>query len=209
MFKYCLKNIKVIVKQLAVAFLFSIILLGSLLLFIGDDINFFISILNKMTVVVIKEENENIHLDTANKRLVNYPSYDTIFANLKIPSINVEAPLYHGDSLDILKKGIGHYPGSYFPGEGSSVILAAHNSKQHFMYLPKLKIGEEVIVDTIYGTFTYKVYKTKIIKDTDTESLPVQTEREILMMYTCYPVATVGHKDKRFVVYAELVGDSK
>lgn len=208
MFKYCLKNIKVIVKQLAIAFLFSIILISGLLFVFGEDINLYINLLDKMTVVSIKQENENIHLDTASKRLVNYPSYDSIFATLTIPSINVEAPLYHGDSLDILKKGVGHYPGSYFPGEGASVILAAHNSKEHFMYLPKLKVGDEIIVDTIYGTFTYKVYKNKIIKDTDTESLPVQTDKEILMMYTCYPVATVGHKDKRFVVYAELVGDN-
>lgn len=206
MFKYCLKNIRVIVKQLAIASFFSIILTSGVLLIIGDKINLYINLLDKMTVEVIKKENENIHLDTAKKRLINYPGYDTIFATLKIPKINVEAPLYHGDSLDILKKGVGHYPGSYFPGEGSSVILAAHNSKEHFMYLPKLKKNDKVIVDTIYGTFTYEVYDYKIIKDTDVASLPVQTDKEILMMYTCYPVATIGHKSKRYVVYAKLVG---
>lgn len=206
MFKYCLKNIRVIVKQLAIASFFSIIIILGVLLIIGDKINLYLNILDKMTVEVIKKENENIHLDLAKKRLINYPLYDTIFATVKIPSIKVEAPLYHGDSLDILKKGIGHYPGSYFPGEGSSVILAAHNSKQHFMYLPKLKKGDTVIIDTIYGTFTYEVYNYKIIKDTDVKSLPVQTDKEILMMYTCYPVARVGHKSKRYVVYAKLVG---
>ena len=206
MFKYCLKKIKVIVKQLAIASFFSIILTSGVLLILGDKINLYINLLDKMTVEVIKRENENIHLDMVSKRLINYPGYDTIFATLKIPSINVEVPLYHGDSLDILKRGVGHYPGSYFPGEGASVILAAHNSKQHFMYLPKLKKKDMVIVDTIYGTFTYEVYNYKIIKDTDIASLPVQTDEEILMMYTCYPVARVGHKSKRYVVYAKLVG---
>ena len=76
------------------------------------------------------------------------------------------------------------------------------------MYLPKLKEGDEIILDTIYGTYTYQMISSKIIKDTDTKSLPIQTEEEILMMYTCYPVATIGHKSKRYVVYARLRGDN-
>lgn len=207
MFKYCFEKLKVIVKQLAIAFLFSVLLIFGFYFIFSDDLNLYINLLDKMTVITKKRENTEIHMDTSSKRLINYPAYGTIYATLKIPSINVEAPIYHGDTLDLIKKGIGHYPGSYFPGEGASVILAAHNSKQHFMYLPKLQEGDKVIIDTIYGTYTYEVTDHKIIKDTDTSSLPVQTEEEILMMYTCYPVATIGHKSKRYVVYAKLVGD--
>ena len=208
MFKYCFEMVKVIVKQLAIAFFFSSILIFGFYFIFSDDLNLCINLLNKMTVVTKKQENEEIHLDTTSKRLINYPAYGTIYATLKIPAINVEAPVYHGDSLDLIKKGIGHYPGSYFPGEGSSIVLAAHNSKEHFMYLPKLKEGDEIILDTIYGTYTYQMISSKIIKDTDTKSLPIQTDEEILMMYTCYPVATIGHKSKRYVVYARLVGDN-
>lgn len=208
MFKYCFKIVKVIVKQLAIAFLFSSILIFGFYFIFSDYLNLGINLLNKMTVETKKQENEEIHLDTTSKRLINYPAYGTIYATLKIPAINVEAPIYHGDTLDLIKKGIGHYPGSYFPGEGSSIVLAAHNSKEHFMYLPKLKEGDEIILDTIYGTYTYQMISSKIIKDTDTKSLPVQTDKELLMMYTCYPVATIGHKSKRYVVYARLVGDN-
>ena len=208
MFKYCFKIVKVIVEQLAIAFLFSSILVFGFYFIFSDNLNLGINLLNKMTVATKKQENEEIHLDTTSKRLINYPPYGTIFATLKIPAIGVEAPIYHGDTLDLIKKGIGHYPGSYFPGEGSSIVLAAHNSKEHFMYLPKLREGDKIIIDTIYGTYTYRMIKSKIIKDTDTKSLPIQTEEEILMMYTCYPVATIGHKSKRYVVYAEAVGDN-
>lgn len=205
MFKYCFKIVKVIVEQLAIAFLFSSILVFGFYFIFSDNLNLGINLLNKMTVTTKKQENEEIHLDTTSKRLINYPSYGTIFATLKIPAIGVEAPIYHGDTLDLIKNGIGHYPGSYFPGEGSSIVLAAHNSKEHFMYLPKLREGDQIIIDTIYGTYTYKMITSKIIKDTDIKSLPIQTEKEILMMYTCYPVATIGHKSKRYVVYAEAV----
>lgn len=205
MFKHYFKLIKEIVEQLAVSFLFSIVFLGTIYLIIADDLNFCISILNRMTVVTMKQENKTIKLDEVSKRLINYPSYNTIFGTIQIPTINVEAPVYHGDSLDILKNGVGHYAGSYFPGEGASIILAAHNSKKHFISLPKLKKHDIIIIDSVYGKYTYEVTDYKIIKDDDVKSLEIQTEKEILMMYTCYPVATIGYKNKRYVVYAELV----
>ena len=37
-------------------------------------------------------------------------------------------------------------------------------------------------------------------------SLPIQTNKEELMMYTCWPVDTIGFKTKRYVIYAELEG---
>lgn len=37
------------------------------------------------------------------------------------------------------------------------------------------------------------------------DELPIQDEKEIFMIYTCYPVNTLGHKTDRFVVYATPV----
>ena len=74
------------------------------------------------------------------------------------------------------------------------------------MYIPKLQLGDEVIIKANYGTFTYKVIDSTIIGDRDMASLPIQKDKEILMMYTCWPVNTVGFKSKRYVVYTELVG---
>lgn len=212
MLKKIIKIFEVIVKQLAIAFFFSslfVFIIGTVL---KNQIDIYISLINKMTIIETETTNKEIQFDSLKKRLISYPNYGSVWATLKIPDIEVEAPVYHGDTLDIIKYGIGHYAGSYFPGEGSSIILAAHNSREHFMYLPQLKIGAEIIIEASYGRYTYQVIDTKIIKDTDEASLPIQTEKELLMMYTCYPVNTIGHKDKRYVVYAklieEVVGDS-
>ena len=208
MFKKYLKNlIKAIVRHVAIAFLFFLVFIGGIYLFFYKDIKFAIRLIDKVTIEVKESENKEIKIDKVKKKLLRYPASGEIWANIIIPDIDVEAPVYQGDSLDIIKYGVGHYPGSYFPGEGSSILLAAHNSRENFMYLPKLKIGSKVIMDTIYGKYTYEVYDTKIIKDSDEDSLPIQKTEEILMMYTCYPVATIGHKDKRYVVYARLVGE--
>ena len=208
MFKKYLKNlIKAIVRHVAIAFLFFLVFIGGIYLFFYKDIKFAIRLIDKVTIEVKESENKEIKIDKVKKKLLRYPASGEIWANIIIPDIDVEAPVYQGDSLDIIKYGVGHYPGSYFPGEGSSILLAAHNSRENFMYLPKLKIGSKVIMDTIYGKYTYEVYDTKIIKDSDEDSLPIQKTEEILMMYTCFAVATIGHKDKRYVVYARLVGE--
>ena len=202
-----ISSIKAIVKHLAVAFLFFIVFISGIYFLFHNDIKFAIRLINKVTIETKESENKEIKIDKIKKRLIRYPSRAELWANIIIPDINVEAPVYQGDTLDIIKYGVGHYPGSYFPGEGSSILLAAHNSEENFMYLPKLQLGAKVILDTIYGKYTYEVYDTKIIKDDDEEALPISKKEEILMMYTCYPVNTIGHKDKRYVVYARLVGD--
>ncbi len=199
---------KEVARQIAISFFFASLLFVMIHFFFSEKINTYLSLINMMTIVEKQVEKQETKFDSIEKRLVNYPSWGSIWATIKIPDIGVEAPVYHGDTLDIIKYGVGHYSGSYFPGEGGTIILAAHNSKQHFMYLPKLKEGAEVIIEASYGTFTYRLIDTKIIGEKDMDSLPVQTEKEILMMYTCYPVNTIGHKTKRYAVYLELVGES-
>ena len=44
----------------------------------------------------------------------------------------------------------------------------------------------------------------KLIKETELEALPIQRNREILMIYTCYPFNNIGYTAQRYVVYAEL-----
>ena len=55
----------------------------------------------------------------------------------------------------------------------------------------------------------YQTSDYEIKKATDLENnLPIQKEKEILVLYTCYPTGGVGFISKRYVVYAQLVGVS-
>lgn len=213
MLKKIIKVIIAIVKQIAIAFFFASILLFVASCFLKEKLELGFSLISNFAVAGEIGEQVQVKFDELEKRLINYPHYGTKFATLIIPDMDFEEPVVHGDDLDIIRKDVGHFAGSYFPGEGGTVIFAAHNSRKHFMYLPKVKIGSIVTVKTDYGIFNYKVYETRIIKDTEEEALPIQKEKEMLIMYTCYPTTTIGHKDKRYVVYAELdsveyIGDS-
>jgi len=196
------KTLKEIVFDLALSFFFAALFLVIFHLLFSEKINFAISFLQKVTIVNHKQE-EKIFLDLKKQRLDHYPSYGVKYGTLKISSISLELPIYHGDTLDILRYGVGHYAGSYFPGEGGSVILAAHNNEGFFRKLPELKSNDEIVVETIYGTFSYQVSHVKIALESDLSSFPIQDEEEVLILYTCYPVYAIGHTDKRYVVYAK------
>src|SRR5690625_4959397 len=64
--------------------------------------------------------------------------------HLEIPSINVNLPIYHGISEEVLQQGIGHMSNSSFPigGQGSHTALTGHRglpSSKLFRNLDKVK----------------------------------------------------------------------
>ena len=134
---------------------------------------------------------------------MNCPSYGQNYATLKIPSIDIELPIYYGSTLDLLKYGIGHEIDSYFPGEGGSIILMGHNYKQLLAKLPNTKIGDSIQIATEYGEFEYTIYHSQVVKETETNKVPIQEDGEILMIYTCWPINNIGYTTERYVVYAK------
>lgn len=171
-------------------------------LIFGAKIDETISIVSKISISTDQKEIKPIEFE--NKKLKNYPEYGTQYATIQIPSINVDVPVYFGDTLKILKKGVGHSSGSYFPGEGGSIIYMGHNSKNMFRRFSEVKKGDKITVKTSYGEFNYKIYDMQLIKETETDKLPIQDQKEILMVYTCYPFNNIGYATQRYVLYAEL-----
>lgn len=135
--------------------------------------------------------------------LRNCPNYGENYANLNIPSIDLELPIYYGKTLDLLKNGVGHDNDSYFPGEGGSIILMGHNYNRLLGKLPNVKIGDLVQIKTNYGEFNYTIYHTQVVEETETNKVPIQENEEILMIYTCWPINNIGYATERYVVYAK------
>lgn len=190
-----------IIDIIVALFVLCTIVFGIRLIF-GAKIDETISIVSKISISTDQKEIKPIEFE--NKKLKNYPEYGTQYATIQIPSINVDVPVYFGDTLEILKKGVGHSSGSYFPGEGGSIIYMGHNSKNMFRRFSEVKKGDKITVKTSYGEFNYKIYDMQLIKETETDKLPIQDQKEILMVYTCYPFNNIGYATQRYVLYAEL-----
>lgn len=201
--KFIGKTIKATIMNVIVALFITVAIILSIYLFFGAGIDENISLINKVAIDIENKQVEATVINSENK-IENYPEYGTQYATIEIPKINVNLPVYFGDTLEILKKGVGHSSGSYFPGEGGSIIYMGHNSQKMFRRFSELQIGNEITVKTNYGEYKYKIYDMQLIKETETEKLPIQKEKEILMVYTCYPFNNIGYATQRYVVYAEL-----
>ncbi|WP_040207736.1 class D sortase [Neobacillus jeddahensis] len=122
---------------------------------------------------------------------------------LTIPKIKAELAIVEGTDPDDLEKGVGHYKGSYFPGDKGQIVLSGHRDTV-FRKLGELEIGDSLKIKMTYGSFTYEITHTKIVKSDDTSIITLQKQEEELILTTCYPFRYVGNAPKRYIIYAKL-----
>jgi sortase A len=100
---------------------------------------------------------------------------------------------------------VGHHKGTALPGDTGNVVLSGHISSPHegnvFNKLPKVQVGDGIVVGTADRQFLYTVVETKVVTPDAVEVLD-PTDQAILTMLTCVPDGIYSH---RLVVRAEAV----
>ena len=122
---------------------------------------------------------------------------------LVIPKIKAELAIVEGTDPDDLEKGVGHYKGTFYPGDNGQIVLSGHRDTV-FRRLGDLKTGDTLKMHMPYGSYTYEITHTKIVKSDDTSIITLQHEKEELILTTCYPFRYVGNAPKRYIIYAKL-----
>lgn len=200
-----------IISNIAISFFFTAITVSLFYYLLDEKVDEVISLVN-MTSIKVNNNTSTVKTEYnfESKKLKNYPIFGTVYANLKIDKIDMDLPVYYGDSMKYLRYGVGHYAGSYFPGENGTVVLAAHNTAKFFKRIDELEKGDKIVIETTYGTFTYIVDRSDIVHESDLEAFKITRDGGSLIMYTCYPInrSVVGRKTKRYVVYAYEEGDT-
>lgn len=153
---------------------------------------------------VNKETEKKLEQKKRNEPLYKtYPKFGDEMGTLSIPRINAKIPIFHGTNEDELSKGIGHYAKSVLPGERDNSVLAGHRDTV-FRQLGDVKLGDQLIVTTSAGTFTYEVRKIRIV-DKDDRTVIIPKPRPTLTVSTCYPFRYIGPAPQRYVLVAGLV----
>ena len=196
--------VKATIKNIIVAFIYVAIIVTTIGILLYPSISLAISLVNGISVDTTKQILKDVKIDLEHNKLTSYPGYGTRYANIVIEDLDIDLPLYFGDTLKILRNGVGQSSGGYFPGEGGSIICMGHNNSGYLRRLPEIEIGTKIQIKATYGTFTYVVYDTKIVPQENLDAVPIQDEEEVLMLYTCYPVNSIGHAKNRFIAYAKL-----
>lgn len=104
---------------------------------------------------------------------------------VKIPNLNLDAPIVEGTSAEHLRRTVGHFKQTNkWIG---NIGLAAHNRGYRcnfFQEIKKLKRGDMIIYCTEQGERKYVVMKNIVIKETDWSYLE-NTEDNRITLITC------------------------
>lgn len=196
--------LKATISNTIVAFVYVGIIAGIVAILFSSKISMAIGLINTITVKSEEKMASEVKIDLVHNKLEKKPKYGTKYGQLTIEDLGIDLPIYYGDELSTLRYGIGHTFGSYFPGEGGTIIYMAHNTSGFLRKLPEIKIGTKINVSTSYGDYTYTVDETKIVHMSETSAVDIQDEKEQLILYTCYPVNSIGHAKHRFITYSSL-----
>lgn len=130
------------------------------------------------------------------------PQEGDVIGVLNIPRLEKELPIVHGTDEDDLARGVGHYATTALPNENDQILLSGHRDTV-FRRMGELELGDELVVEMSYGTFTYKISDTDIVDADDTSVIRTTAPDEILTLSTCYPFTYVGSAPDRYIIYAE------
>lgn len=160
---------------------------------------------DKIGVISINIEANTTPSESENEENMQSKTFEegAKLGSLEIPILNSELPLVQGTSPQSLKSGVGHFTESVMPGAVDNCVISGHRDT-YFRKIGKLKIGDELIVKTEAGMFTYKVTGTQIVHRND-KTIIVPTDRAVLTLTTCYPFQFIGHAPDRYIVSADLV----
>ena len=137
---------------------------------------------------------EEVNLDSIN-------GYTPI-AIMEIPSIKLKQPVVEGITEDVIKYFLGKFPESTMPGEVGNFAVAGHRVSDFtdaFINLYKVKPGDNVIVTTKDGKYTYEVEESFIVDPEQVEVLE-NADYEKITLITC----KIGSK-RRVIVTGKLI----
>ena len=129
---------------------------------------------------------------------------------IEIPRIELARVIVEGTSRADLKKGPGHYIGTPFPGQAGNVGIAGHRTTYGapFNRIDELQPGDDIILSTSQGRFTYKVIPAPdstnqawyTVKPNQTEVLDDVGDNRVTLT-ACHPKYSAK---QRIIVHAVL-----
>lgn len=122
-----------------------------------------------------------------------------VMATVKIPSINVNLPIYHGTDTATLDKGVGHLFGTALPvgGESTHTVLTGHTglgTATIFDELTSVQTGEYFYIETAGRHLKYQVTDTRVVLPNETESLNKVEGKDLATLITCTPYGVNTHR---------------
>jgi sortase A len=127
----------------------------------------------------------------------------TQIGTIEIPKINLVHPVFEGVEETVIHWGPGHWPGSAMPGKVGNAVFAGHRvtHTRPFYDIDLLNVGDEIIVHTADGTFTYRITGHQIVTPKDLW-IVTPTKTATITIFACHPKHSAA---QRYVVRGDLI----
>lgn len=124
---------------------------------------------------------------------------DGMMGKVVIPKIDVNLPVFHYTTKEVLENGVGHLEGSSLPigGESSHSVLSAHRglpSASLFTDLDQLELGDHFLIYVLDDVLCYEVDQVKVVEPKETEDLSVEDGKDLMTLFTCTPYGVNTHR---------------
>lgn len=124
---------------------------------------------------------------------------DGVMGRLRIPTIAVDLPIYHGTEDATLLKGVGHLEGTSLPVGGTTQhsVLTAHRGLPEatmFDNLDRLEPGDTFTVEVYGEVLTYQITDRRTVAPKDTDTLRAVAGEDLVTLVTCTPLGINTHR---------------
>ena len=194
--KKFLNVIKIIFFPLILSCLIGMMLAGILGYLLGDEVNSFVSLVNKESIIRNETELE------INNQVIPAPVSGDLLGTLLIEKLGYSEQIAYGTGVNELVNYIGFYSNSKLPGLGSNTVLMGHRAK--LSKLANLIIGDKIIVDMLYGNYEYQIKELLVVEKSDRDHFK-KTDKEQLTIVIDYPFDEWGSATQSFVILCDLV----
>lgn len=122
-----------------------------------------------------------------------------IMGYVTIPIIQVEIPIYHGTSAEVLNTAAGHVQGSSLPvgGVNTHSVISAHRglpSAKLFSDLDQLVVGDTFTITVLNEIYTYEVEEILIVLPDEMDKLAIKPSTDYVTLMTCTPYGVNTHR---------------
>lgn len=130
---------------------------------------------------------------------------DAVMARIRITSVGIDVPVYHGTDDSTLAAGVGHVFGSALPvgGDGTHAVLAGHTglvSSTMFDNLSHVAEGDLIVIEVMGEQLAYRVDRRSVVLPSEFDAVQPEVGHDRITLVTCTPYGINTH---RLLVRAE------
>ena len=140
-------------------------------------------------------------------QILDLPTYDAlldpsgagVMGYVIIPKLDVELPIYHGDTNAALDDGAVHLQGTSLPvgGESTHAVISGHTGmadQRMFTDLDTLKAGDLFYLDVLGERLAYEVDQILTVLPYEVEAIKIVEGADFVTLLTCTPYGVNSHR---------------